>query len=131
MGDFQDITPVILCVETDKGALAALVDDPILLTREQIESDRSNFYLSAKLRGIDALREARDDSSEFIPIHAAAAMSYCDNPDCGAEPEGPCMSPDGQTWVPFHAERLENTRRAYRELAEHYMSNGVKMDGPT
>lgn len=128
MVDFQDITPVIVTVEIDRGALAALMDDPCLLTREQIEADKSNFYLLAKLRGIDALREALNGSSEFVPIHAAAAMSYCDNPDCNAEPEGPCVSADGQEWVPFHEERLENTRRVYRELAAHYEANGARMD---
>lgn len=128
MSDFQDVTPLVVMVETDTGALAALVDDPILLDEALIE-DRSNFYVNAKVRGINALKEARDSSANFVNVLAAALICYCDDPDCNAEPEHPCVSADGKNLVPVHKVRVDAAMANIKKVTDLYMDFGVKLDG--
>ena len=123
MPDFQDITPVVVCVETDKGALEALIDDPILL----VQHDASAYYATAKMRGIEALRQARDDSSEFVPLISAALLIDC--PTCHAEVADPCFSDDGRSIVPVHDERIKAARAGVTQAESEYMNRGVKVDG--
>lgn len=127
MSDFQDITPVIIAVETDRGALAALIDDPILLHQDAIE-DKSNFYVTAKVRGITALREARDSRPSFINVYAAALLRACD--ECNAYPSEPCVSEDGKNIVPVHKVRVEGVETDMRTCIEAYEGSGVSLDGP-
>lgn len=128
MADFQDITPTVVCFETDQGALAALMDDPILLRRGEIEADPSRYFETAKLRGVDDLRKALTEGPSFIPIVAAASVTACD--ECNAYPAEPCMSEDGEHTVPIHAARITSIREAIKEITDHYMAEGVALDGP-
>lgn len=127
MTDFSDTSPLIVCFETDTGAVAALMDDPVLLSREMVEQDGSNFYLSAKLRGIDHLRQSITDGPSFVALIAAASVTACD--ECNAYPAEPCMSADGTRTVPIHAARVASIRAAIKEITDHYMAEGVKLDG--
>lgn len=128
MTDFQDIAPVVIMVETDTGALAALIDDPLKLNQVATE-DKSNFYANAKMRGIAALEEARDSSANFVNVLAAALICYCDDPDCNAEPEHPCVSADGKNLVPVHKVRVDAAMENIKKVTDLYMDFGVKLDG--
>jgi hypothetical protein len=121
--DFQDITQVVMSLAIDKGALTALVDDPILLT----EHDESEFYANAKIRGIQALRDAtRLPSEGYVDVYVAASNLECT--ECHAEPGDPCMAADGSTLVGIHEERIEMLHNNTRRIIELYRQNNVNMD---
>lgn len=127
MTDFQDVTPVVVMVETDVGALGALIDDPLKLNQVAID-DKSNFYVNAKMRGIAALEEARNSSANFVSIYAAAMLRCCD--ECNAYAAEACVSPeDGAEMVSIHAVRVEGVMDDIKKLTDVYMEAGVKIDG--
>lgn len=129
--DFQDITPVTATFETTKGALNALMDDPVLNRADEIERDPSLFYLRAKLQGVNDLREGVNSSQEFVPLVAAALICYCDGDEggCHAAPEEPCVSDDGSEMVSVHKIRVETAKKNIRSVVEAYLHSGVKIDG--
>lgn len=57
---FTDRTPVTITVTMDKGALDALIDNPLTLK----QPDEGAFFHQAVLRGVQALRQARHEARE-------------------------------------------------------------------
>lgn len=124
MTSFTDETPVYVHLETDVGALAALVDDPILLT----EHAPGSYYVEAKLRGIRSLVAARDsDDKAYWPLVTTATLLDCDR--CHSGPGEPCWTDAGDAEVPIHQERKDEAARLMKEIEAHYAARGEMLDG--
>lgn len=123
MSSFQDETPVYVHLETDVGALTALIDDPILLRPR----DERNFYTSAKLRGIGQLKSARDGAATCFPLPAVATLIECER--CHSGPGESCWSEAGDAEVPIHQVRKDQAAEMIEQIENHYAARGEKLDG--
>lgn len=59
---FTDQTPVRLTLDIDRGALEALIDNPLVLVPDQ----PGTYFTNAVRRGVRALRTSWDETGEEV-----------------------------------------------------------------